>query len=91
MFQTNVVDKIKSTYFMFSNIFRNSYGLCGNVENMAEPDRTQMTIWRMRSTCWIPKGTHTQNTKYIAFPQQHWLLERATILRYTHIGCLLVS
>jgi len=28
-------------------------------ENTVEPDRTQMTIWRMRIACWIPKATDT--------------------------------
>jgi hypothetical protein len=28
-------------------------------ENMVERDRLQMTIWRMRIACWLPKITHT--------------------------------
>jgi len=28
-------------------------------KNIVDPDRTQMTIWRMRIACWIPKATHT--------------------------------
>ena len=32
-------------------------------KNIVEPDRPQMTIWRMRTACWIPKATkRTQNT-----------------------------
>jgi len=27
-------------------------------ENMEEPDRPQMTIWRMRIACYIPKTTN---------------------------------
>ena len=30
-------------------------------ENMAEPDRMQVTIWRMRIACLISKATDTQN------------------------------
>jgi len=31
-------------------------------KNIAEPDRPQMTIWRMRIACWMTEGkTHTQN------------------------------
>ena len=34
--------------------------------------------------------THTQNVQYLtAFPQQQWLHERASVLRYTYIACLL--
>ena len=49
-----------NTYFMFSNIFRNSCRLCDNVENMSEPERPQM-VWRMRSTFWITKATETHS------------------------------
>jgi len=28
-------------------------------KNVVDPDRPQMTIWRMRIACWIPKATHT--------------------------------
>jgi hypothetical protein len=27
-------------------------------KNMAQPDRPQMTIWRMRIARWIPKATN---------------------------------
>ena len=29
---------------------------------MEEPDRPQMTIWRMRIACWAPKATDTHST-----------------------------
>ena len=49
-----------------------------------------MTIWRMRVACWIPNSTNTrsQYVALIAFPLQQWLQERASVLRYTHIACL---
>jgi hypothetical protein len=31
---------------------------------------------------------HTYYSTYIAFPLQKWLFERATMLRHTHIACL---
>ena len=36
-------------------------------KNMVESDRPQMTIWRMRIACWIPKATntHTQHMEYL--------------------------
>ena len=50
-----------------------------------------MTIWRMRTACWIPKAknTHSEYVILIAFPRQQWLYERASILRYTYIACFL--
>jgi hypothetical protein len=49
-----------------------------------------MIIWRMRISCCIPKATHTHSEYVIlnVFPQQQWLHERASILRYTYIVCL---
>jgi len=30
-------------------------------KNIVERDRPQMTVWRMRIECWIPKATDTQS------------------------------
>ena len=48
---------------------------------------------RMRIACWIPKATntHSQHAILIAFPLQQWLQERALLLRYTCIACLVYS
>jgi len=50
----------------------------------------QMTIWRMRISCWIPKATnvHSQYVILVAFPLQHWLYERASALRYSTVRVL---
>jgi len=49
-----------------------------------------MTTWRIRVAYWIPKAinTHSEHVTLIAFPLQQWLHERASLLRHTHIGCL---
>jgi len=36
-------------------------------------------------------STHTEYVTYIAFPLQQWLHERASLLRYTYIACLVIS
>jgi hypothetical protein len=61
-------------------------------KNTVEPNRRQMTIWRMRISCWITKvtNTHLEYVTFIAFPPQQWLHERASVLRYTYITCLVV-
>ena len=48
-------------------------------KNDVEPERRQMTIWRMRFTCWIPKAINTTSecAILVALPQQQWLHERA--------------
>jgi len=50
--------------------------------------RPQMTIWRMRIACWIPKATNTHAgcVMLTAFPLQQWLYERVSMLRYTYIA-----
>jgi len=49
-----------------------------------------MTIWRMGIARWIPKATNTHSVFVIlvAFPQQQLLHERAPMLRYMYITCL---
>jgi len=45
----------------------------------------------MRIACHIPKATNTQSEYVIlnAFPLQQWLQDRAFLLHYPHIACLL--
>ena len=60
--------------------------------NVVEPDRPQMTISGMRIACWTAKATdtHSEYVILIAFPLQQWLYERASVLRYTYIACLVL-
>ena len=46
-----------------------------------DPDRPQMTTWRMRIACWIPKATnaHSEYVILISFPLQQWLHKRASV------------
>ena len=59
-------------------------------KNIVQRGRPQMTIWRMHISCWLSKATntHSQNVIYTAFPLLLWLHERASILRYTYVACL---
>jgi len=47
-------------------------------------------IWHMHIECWITKATntHSENVILIAFLQQQWLHECASVLRYTYIAYL---
>jgi hypothetical protein len=62
-------------------------------KNIVEPGRLQMTVWRMRIACRIPKATntHAEYVILIAFPLQQWLHERVSMLRFTCIACLVFS
>jgi len=50
---------------MFNDIFSESCAVYEIIwKNMIEPDRPQITIWRMRFACWITKAKihrHTHN------------------------------
>jgi len=50
-------------------------------KNVIERGRPQMTIWRMRIACWIPKATdtHSEYVILIAFLLQQCLQERLSI------------
>ena len=61
-------------------------------KNIVEWGRPQMTIWRMPIAYWKTKATNA-NSEYViltAVAQQQGLHERAAILRYAYIACLVV-
>jgi hypothetical protein len=86
MFQT-VLGKIK-THILYSITFfenRTVYEIMW--KNIVDPDRTQMTLCRMRIACWITKviDTHSECVILLVFPQQQWLRERTSLLSlYLH-------
>ena len=61
-------------------------------KNFVERGRPQMTIWRIRIACWIPKATdtHSEYVILIVFLLQQWLHENTSLLRYTQyfLSCL---
>jgi hypothetical protein len=59
-------------------------------KNIVEPDRPQMTIWRVCIAVWIQKVTHThlEYVALLAFPLQQGLYERASVLHYPYVACL---
>jgi hypothetical protein len=98
MFQTKVVEKIKTHNNVFSDnsavyeiMWKNIVGR-GRTQMAIWRGRTQMAIWRMRIACWIPKAayTHSEYVTFIVFPLQEWLHERTSVLSYAHIGCLVI-
>jgi hypothetical protein len=89
MFQTGAVEKVRTyilcsvtfLFFIFENrAFHEMLWKC-----IVQSDRPQVTLWRMRFAYWTPKTTNTHPVCVIrlSFPLQQWLLERASILRYT--------
>jgi hypothetical protein len=78
-----VVEKIKTHIGSVSFFFENRAMFEIMWENITEQGRPQMTIWRMRIVCWIPKATNTHSgcVIFIAFHLQQWLHGRASTLR----------
>jgi hypothetical protein len=70
---------VKTLFFEIHGIYKVMW------KNTVEPGRPQMTIWRMRIACWVPKATntHSEYVILIAFHLQQWLHERVSVLRYT--------
>ena len=91
MFQTHVVEKIKTDILCPITFFRKSAVYDIMWKNMVQPHRPHdKTTRRMRFACWITKATHTLgicNSLLIAFPRQQWLRERASVLRL-YVHCL---
>jgi len=87
MFQTKVVEKSKhSLYVCFFERHAISMRKC---KAIVEPSRPEMTILHMRIGCWAPNATnsHLDYVILTAFPWEHWLHERVTMLRHTHSAC----
>jgi hypothetical protein len=80
------------TYVMMMMFFENHAVYEKMWKYIVEPDRPQMAIRHMRIACWTPKAknTHSEYAIHIAFPLKQWLPERASVLRYTYIACLVV-
>jgi hypothetical protein len=62
-------------------------------KSIVKPGSPQMKIWSMSVACWVPNATntHTDCAMLVAFPLQQVLHESASMLRYTYIGCLVLS
>jgi len=81
----------QNTHCMINNFFSKNCAIYEMMwKNMVEPERPQMTIWRMRFVCRPTKvkETHSEYVISIAFQLQQWLCECASMLCYIYIACL---
>ena len=92
MFQTKVAEKLKTHILCSIFCLSNRFFYEKMWKNIVERGRPQMTIWRMRIACWIPKtnNTHTECVIHIAFPPEQWFHARALTLRHTYFACLVL-
>jgi hypothetical protein len=86
------VQKNKTRILCSAIFFSKKLLLWDNVEKYCRAEQTtdDNMILLTLIACWITKATniHWEYVVLIAFPQQQCLHERASILRYTHIACL---
>ena len=89
MFQTKVVEKIKTHILCSVTLFQKSYRLWDNVEKyyragQVTDDNTAHAHYVLSTYSYA----HTQNITLIAFPLQQWLHEHISLLHYTYIANL---
>jgi hypothetical protein len=92
MFQTKLVDKIKTHILCSITFLRQSCRLSDNVEKhgWAGQATDDNKIRHVRFACWITKATEIDSQYYLtAGPLQRRLRERASMLRYTYSASLL--
>jgi len=66
MFQTEVAEKIKIHILCIHPPTHPSHAIYEIMwKNIVEPDRLQMTVWRMCISCWIPVATDTPSKHLI--------------------------
>ena len=90
-----LVQKIKThiLYSIFFFFFENEFFMWkSEKKKIIERGRPQMTIWRTNIASLIPKAknTHSEYATLIPLPLQQLSHERASLLRYTIIACLVV-
>ena len=88
---TNVSDKNcrenQNTHFVFSNLFFPKIAPFMTMwKNIVERGRPQMTIWRMRIACWIPKAT---NTHKLRISNIYWFFPTTTMVPRTRLNVTL--
>jgi hypothetical protein len=89
MYQTKIVEKIKTHIWCSIILFFENRALYEILlKNIVEPGRPQMTMWRTRGSCRIPKATdaHSEYVIPVDFPLQQWLHERTSMSCYTYIA-----
>ena len=89
MFQKKVIEKIKTHFEVQKLLFENRAVYELICKNVVEPDRSQMTIWRLHIACWIPKARDAYSEYLIltVFPPQKRLPERPSVLLCRYIAC----
>jgi hypothetical protein len=84
----------QNSYFMITTYFF-SLKSCHLWDNVEKYGRAGQATYANMGACALHAGylalqTHSSHAVYIALPLPQWLQERASMLRYMYIGCLVV-
>jgi hypothetical protein len=93
MFQTKVVEKIKTHILRSITCFWKSYRWRDSVEKYCRAWQATDDNMAHADCMWITNATktHSEYIIVIVFALQEWLHERASLLRYTYIVCLFIE
>ena len=87
----NICREYQSTHFLLNSLFFENIAAYETMwKNFVQPNRSYVTTFCMHIAYLVPKATNT-HSEYVTrtdFPLQQWLKERACVLRYTYIACL---
>jgi hypothetical protein len=88
MFQTEVVEKIKTQILCSINFFSEIRFVYEKMwKSIVERSRPQMAIWRMRIACWITKAIDTHRI-FDTFHSNNDCMNAPQCYVYTYIVCL---
>ena len=92
----NVSDKSSrqnlNTYFVFDKDFSENLAFYEMVwKNTLQPDKPHIKIRSNGITCWKATNTPSKYVMLIAISLLHWIHERASMLRYMYITCLVLK
>ena len=74
--------KSKHEFYVQNGFFENRAGYEILWKNIVQPDRPEITRWRMHMAWWMPKAINTPSEYVIlnVFPLQQWLRETFTYI-----------
>ena len=88
MFHAKVIEEINTQILCSITFFEHHAGYDIMCKTLVTWGRPQMTIRRMRIAIYTITLTISN---IIVFPLQQWLQDRASMLRFTYIVCLVLS
>jgi hypothetical protein len=78
----------QNTHFIFDNFFLQNHVVYEKMWKNVERGTPQMTIWRMRIACWIPKAKNTHRLSNTHCFSTAAIVARTRLNVTLHVHCL---